>query len=354
MRKIAIFILSVLSLSVISGCESKEGDYETLATVKVVSSDLVFQPSGGTGTVMFTASGPVTVESSRPWCTATVNGGSITVNVEEYEGYDNRYADIVIKSGDYSTKVTAHQYGLYFSLPEAEDFYHVNDVNGQVAIQLTHYNHKPAGVADVDWLSTSYEDDKVIIKAKDNTTGKVRAGRITIGDKTIEIQQWSFDTVFGGEYDWAGTTSSTGTVTGSMPVTLSDYDDEKGTFRIHFNILENASVEMPFDPETFTFTISGGQYVGETVYNNSPAYIYTVLYASGYISWSSNYKASFTFRLDETTGKYYASIEDIGSWDGKEVSGVYLELFNARSASSSTRLSVMTAKRLYNNILYQK
>lgn len=139
-----------------------------------------------------------------------------------------------------------------------------------------------------------------------------------------------------------------------MPVTLSDYDDEKGTFRIHFNILENASVEVPFDPETFTFTISGGQYVGETVYNSSPAYIYTVLYANGYISWSSNYKASFTFRLDETTGKYYASIEDIGSWDGKEVSGVYLELFNARSASSSTRLSVMTAKRLYNNILYQK
>lgn len=107
MRKIAIFILSVLSLSVISGCESKEGDYETLATVKVVSSDLVFQPSGGTGTVMFTASGSVTVESSRPWCTASVNGGSITVNVEKYDGYDNRYADIVIKSGDYSTKVTA-------------------------------------------------------------------------------------------------------------------------------------------------------------------------------------------------------------------------------------------------------
>lgn len=354
MKKIFIFIIPVLSLILFSGCESNESEYETMTTVKVLSSDLVFQPSGGTGTITFSATGSVTVESSRSWCSASVSGNTITVNVEKYEGYDNRYSDIVIKSGDYSTSVTAHQYGYYFSLPEAEDFYHVPDVNGQVAIELTHSNYEPAGVADVDWLSTVYEGGKVIIKAADNTTGKIRTGNITIGDKTIEIQQWSFETVFAGEYDWSGTTTSAGKTTDSMPVTLSDYDEEKGSFRITFDSLEDAFIEVPFDPDTFTFTISCGQYVGETVYKDSPAYIYTLLYGSGYVTWAGGYKASFTFAEDPETGKYYAPIEDIGSWSGKVVSGVYLELFNAKDPTSTTRLMVYTAKRLYNIVITQK
>lgn len=354
MRKLFIFIIPVLSLILFSGCESNESDYEILATVKVLSSDLVFQPAGGTGTITFSATGSVTVESSRSWCSASVSGNTITVNVEKYEGLDNRYSDIVIKSGDYSTRVTAHQYGYYFSLPEAEDFYRVSDVNGQVAIELTHSNCEPAGVADVDWLSTVYEGGKVIIKAADNNTGKIRTGHITIGDKTIEILQWSFETVFAGEYDWTGTTTATGTTTDSMPVTLGGYDEDKGTFRITFDILENAFIEVPFDPETFTFTIGCGQYVGETVYKDAPAYIYTLLYGSGYVTWSGTAKASFTFAEDPETGKYYAPIKDIGSWSGKTVSGVYLELFSAKQPASDTRLKVYTAKRLYNIVLRKK
>ncbi len=360
MKKIllALAALSLVFLPV--GCESDEGDYDTLATVQVTASEITFQPQGGVGTVTFTSSGPVTVESSRSWCTASVSGSTINVTVDEYDGLENRYADIVIKSGDYSTRVTAHQYGYYFSLDGVKDSYHVEDVNGQVTLPLTHYNHKPAGVADVDWLSAVYEGENVIIKAADNTTGKPRTGNVTIGNTTIEIVQWSFDSVFAGEYDWFGTTTATGSATNSMPVTISDYDAEKGTFRISFadnSIVKGAYLEVPFDPDTYTFTISAGQYVGEGVYKNAPAYIYSVLYGGGYVTWGdSSIKASFTFTLDPETGKFYAPLRDIGTWSasGRVVSGVYFELFSQNNPTTTYRMKVSIFTKVYNNVLIQK
>ena len=358
MKKIWIFF-AALSIAVLNGCESKEGNYETLKTINVVSTDLVFQRAGGTGTVVVEAEGAIVATSSRPWCTTSVSGNTITVNVGEYDGLDNRYADIVITSGDYSTRVTAHQYGCYFLLPEAEDSYHLEDVNGQVAIPLSHNNYEPAGVADVDWLSTVYENGNVIVKAADNKTGLVRTGNITIGDKKIHIIQWSFDTVFAGEYDWSGTTTASGTVKKSMPVTLSDYDAEKGTFRINFtnnSMGEGAYMEVPFDPITFTFTMSAGQYVNETVYKDAPAYIYSIVYGGGYITWDASIKADFTFTLDPETGKYYAALKDIGTWLGGErvVSGIYFELFKANSPTSANRLKISVSTKVYNNVLIQK
>ncbi len=344
----------------LAGCESEEGDYDTVETVRVTASDITFQPQGGVGTVTFSSTGSVTVESSRSWCTASVSGNTINVKVDEYDGYENRYADIVIKSGNYSTRVTAHQYGYYFSLEEAEDSYHLDDVNGQVSIPLTHYNHKPDGVADVDWLSTVYEGENVVIKATDNTTGKMRTGHITIGTKTIEILQWSFENVFAGEYSWFGTTTATGTATNSMTVRVSDYDAEKGTFKIYFpdnSIVKGANIEVPFDPNTLTFTISAGQYAGEGVYKEAPVHIYSVLYGGGYITWGDfSIKAAFTFTLDPETGKYYAPLKDIGTWSASDrvVSGVYFEIFSQKEPTSTYRMKLSIFTKVYNNVLIQK
>lgn len=359
MKKILIFLVAALSVAFFSGCESVEGDYETQRTIKIVSTDVVFERAGGSGTIVVEAEGSIVATSSRPWCTTSVSGNTINVNVGEYDGLDNRYADIIITCGDYSTRVTAHQYGCYFLLPEAEDSYRVEDINGQVAIPLSHNNYEPAGVADVDWLSTVYENGNVIIKAADNKTGQVRTGNITIGDKKIQIIQWSFDTVFAGEYDWSGTTTASGTVKKSMPVTISDYDAEKGTFRINFtnnSMGEGAYMEVPFDPDTFTFTMSAGQYIGETVYKNAPAYIYTMVYGGGYITWDASIKAAFTFTLDPETGKYYAALKDIGTWlEGERVvSGVYFELFKANSPTSANRMKISISTKVYNNVLIQK
>ncbi len=352
MRKIYLFLI-VLPIFFLVACESGEGDYEVQKSLSVVSADLTFQPSGGTGTVVVEAQGTVTAVSSRPWCTTSVNGGTITVTVSEYDGLDNRYADILITSGEGTAKVIAHQYGLYFLLPEAEDSYHVEDVNGFVEIPLTHNNYEPESEADVDWLSASYADGKVIIKAADNTTGLLRTGNITIGTKKIQIEQWSFDSVFAGEYYWVGTTTATGSVVDTMKVTFKDYDPKDGTFKMDFPDAKVSFVTQ-FNEKDLSFKVSAGLSCGETVYKDATAYIYTIVYGSGYVSWSSSYYVSFTLTLDKATGKYQAPMEDVGSWTGKEISSVQFELFKSHTLNSANRWKVAVGKKLYNVTLYKK
>lgn len=352
MKKIYLFLIA-LPLFFLVACESGEGDYEVRKTIKVVTSDLTFQPSGGTGTVVIEAQEAVTAVSSRSWCTTSVNGGTVTVTVSEYDGLDNRYADILITSGQETAKVTVHQYGLYFMLPEAEDSYHVEDVNGFVEIPLTHNNYQPEGVVDVDWLSVSYADGKVIIKAADNTTGLLRTGNITIGTKKIKIEQWSFDNVFAGEYYWVGTTTTTGSKVDTMKVNFKDYDPKDGTFKMDFPDAKVSFVTQ-FNENDLSFKVSGGLSCGETVYKDATAYIYTIVYGNGYVSWSSNYYVSFTLTLDKATGKYQAPMEDVGSWANKKITSVQFELFKSHTLNSANRWRVAVGKKLYNVTLYKK
>lgn len=352
MKRIYFFLMT-LPLIFLVACESGEGDYETMKTINVVSTDLTFQPSGGTGTVVVEAQGSVTAVSSRPWCTATVNGGTITVTVSEYDGLDNRYADILITSGKETTRVTAHQYGLYFLLPEAEDSYHVEDLNGSVEIPLTHNNYEPETEADVDWLSASYADGKVIIKAADNTTGLLRSGNITIGTKKIAIEQWSFDNVFAGEYYWVGTTTATGSKVDTMKVNFKDYDPESGTFTMDFPD-EKVAFVTQFNEKDFSFKVSGGLYCGETIHKDATAYIYTIVYGSGYVSWSSSYYVSFTLAIDKATGKYQAPMVDVGTWANRDITSIQFELFKSHTLNGTNRLKVAVGKKLYNVTLYKK
>jgi hypothetical protein len=355
MKKIALFFLAALPLAFFPSCESSEGDYETLETVKVVSSDLVFQREGGTGTVVIESDGKVTVESSRSWCGASLSGKTITVTVDEYDGIENRYADITITSGAYSTKVTVHQYGNYFLLPETDASYYISDDGGQVSIPVTHYNYLPEGVSEVDWLTYEYVDGYLVVKAAANETGKIRTGKIKFGTYSVGIEQWSFENVFYGEYSWSGTTTATGTKTDSMPVTFSDYDSEKNTFKITFNSLTDCSMVVPFDPDTKTFVIQAGQYVGQEVYKNQNCNIFTLVGTSdNYVGWGTDYSASFTLQEDSETGQYYAPLKDTGTWSGKSIISIQLELFTSMTPSSSSRLRIYTGKKLYNIVLYKK
>lgn len=353
MKRLYSFLVALLPLASLIGCESGEGNYETVKTIKVNSAELTFQPSGGSGSVVVEADGQITAVSSRPWCSTSVNGNTVTVTVSEYDGLDNRYADIIITSGGGSAKVTAHQYGLYFLLPEAKDSYHVEDVNGSVEIPLTHNNYEPEAVADVDWLSASYAGGNVIIKAVDNTTGALRTGNITIGTKKIRIEQWSFDNVFAGEYYWVGTTTSSGTKVDTMAVDFKNYDPKAGTFEMDFKDA-GVSLTTQFNENDLSFKVSGGLYCGETVYKNETAYIYTVVYAGGSVSWSANYYVTFTLALDKTTGKYQAPMEDVGTWSGKTISSVQFELFKSEALGSANRWRVTAGKKLYNVTLYKK
>lgn len=350
MKRIFILFASI-PLLFAAGCASDEPDYQLAQKVEIVSADLAYSPGGGTGTIVTKATGTLTATSSVDWCSVSVSGPNVNVSVAPYDGLENRYAKIEIKSQDGSSAVTLHQYGMYFDLEGAEDSYHVQDRDAKVEIPLTHYNHVPDGVADVDWLSSEIVGENLVIKAEDNMTGKPRVGKFSIGTKTMTFVQWSYDTSFAGEFEWRGTTTLDGTTYASMKVSIKDIDLEAKKCTIVFNDLGNRELRVPFDPETNTLRISGGLYAGEIEYNSRTAYVFSMIYASGYVSWSTSYYADFPLTLDLETCEWSGKLTDRGSYSGKVVSAIYFELFNSKKAESSSRLKVNLGKRLYNNTL---
>lgn len=352
MKRIFILFASI-PLLFAAGCASDEPDYQLAQKVEIVSADLAYAPGGGTGTIVTKATGTLTATSSVDWCSVSVSGPNVNVSVAPYDGLENRYAKIEIKSQDGSSAVTLHQYGMYLDLSVAEDFYHVDDIGGKVEIPLEHFNFVPDGVADVDWLSSELAGDVLVIKAKDNTTGEMRSGNITIGEKTITVDQWSFDKFFAGEYTWRGTTTLTGSTYASMKVSIKDFDSVDETCAIVFDELENCEIRVPFDTRTHTIRINAGLYAGEITYKEAPAYIYTMVYADGYVAWGSDYYVDYPLTRDTETGKWSAKLTDRGSYPGKNISAIYFELFKAKSLSSANRHKVNYGKRLYNSTLTQ-
>jgi hypothetical protein len=52
------------------------------SSVTIVKSDVIFDANANTGTVVYNAPGTVEAVSSSDWMTASVNGNTVTVNVE--------------------------------------------------------------------------------------------------------------------------------------------------------------------------------------------------------------------------------------------------------------------------------
>lgn len=352
MKKI-FYLIAMLSVALFAiGCDDRETD-EMMAqkTLQVISSDIVFQCTGGSGSVVVDAPSSVSAVSSAPWCTVSVSGNTINVSASEYEGLENRYSEIVITSGGQSTKVTAHQYGRYYQA-EIPGTLHFEDEGGQLDILVLHKNYDPEMSSGADWLTVNQLGDYLVIRCLPNTTGNMRFGAITVGPSTINVSQYSLETSILGDYTWYGNTSATNAVVDSMHVHLTNYNESASTITMTIDELGERSLDIPFDINSLTFNLVGGQLWGTTTYQNTEAFIFSMHYylnasGSGYVTWGSTYQYNCTIRYDEATGKNVVDMEGTGAAAGNSVVAFYFELYKADTASSANRWKVYTAKRLF-------
>ena len=116
MKKYLILIAAALTL--LCGCDaSSNKDYDPEmadnADIKVLKSDLVYDNTGGCGSVIFKASDKVRVVSSQRWCKAdVVDNRTVSLEIDKSNSYESRYATVTISCRDYSTSVTVHQFGI--------------------------------------------------------------------------------------------------------------------------------------------------------------------------------------------------------------------------------------------------
>lgn len=206
MKKIFSILFLALGLLVVASCSDDEtaNPYAHESTIAVDSSRVLFGASAATGSVHVNSPQGVTkVESSQPWCTATVNGSKIDVTVTQNDSYEGRAALLTIYSaaGDY-VQVTVQQMGFVLQL-SAGNSISVGDEAATHAYGMKH-NTEVTFSTDEDWMSATVVGDSLKITFTENTTQNMRSGWLKYQSGSIQdsifVRQFDFDKDLLGYY----------------------------------------------------------------------------------------------------------------------------------------------------------
>lgn len=337
MKKIFNLILCALCVISYTSCNDDEGiEYTQVSPIKIISRDVNFPASASQGAIVVNAPGAFTVSTSdQGWCTTTVSGSTIEVNVEENLGLESRNSMLTIRCGADTTSIAVIQSGVIFDLSagsqillgdEAKTYSY--DIKCNTDLTLT-----PSD----EWISVSVEEGKMNITLTENNTGHVRRGSIAYKAGTNEdqiiITQYDFEKDIAGEYMLLFTNATTGALQ-YLDATLSKTGN---TYSIELTGFE-LSIPVTFDKANGNLIIKAGQYLGD----NDPYKVYTTLWDTkeGYLTWDASISMSATFEYVEKDGMGYtiAFIEDDGSWGAYHSNAIRLEAFTSTTLSSSTRV----------------
>ena len=113
MKKVLHIILTALAVLPFVACQQQEEVYTPeVKDITVVSvKNLVFLPSGGSGTITVDCASSFSATSDRNWCTVSVSGNEVTVTATENLSRESRYASILMKTSQSSQTVVVQQVG---------------------------------------------------------------------------------------------------------------------------------------------------------------------------------------------------------------------------------------------------
>ena len=310
MRKIFTIASSVLAAALLlASCQKEEQPrYQAENHITVVKSNVIFDATGGTGTIELKADGTVTMDCTSDWCTANLSGTTVTVTAQQNRGLDGRSAIISLTCNGQTTKVTAQQTGMAFTYADQTI---VIPMAGE-EFMIYGRSTLPKTVEASDWIKYSGADNGYLISVGENITGDNRSGyfKISAGDitATYTITQ-KFDRNFAGTY-----TMSYGTASGTVSITRDASNEDLYYLE---DWLDGIKVPIHYDGGKNMLYIVNGQYLAQYTDGN---YMYicvnyttldggTMYYA---ISTSVNYYVWFNFEY--VNGKYNITLADSAKW----------------------------------------
>lgn len=308
--------------------DDTENPYAHTPTLQVVSSNVVFTAKAASGDVVFatTNGGTLTAKTKSPWAKATVNGNTVTVNVEENDDLSGRSTQLTVYNGTDSANVTVQQEGLIFRLSTAS--ISTGDNASRQSFAITK-NIDPTIEVSQDWITTQMTDDSLIVTLKENATGHVRNGYIyyTAGTKrdSISVTQADFDKDIAGT--WLITSSNSEK---AYRVTIGRNGNKYAMVLAGLNW----TIPLSYNKTTNALSIAAGDSIG--MYKDY--YIGTVFYdmEAGYITWSKSVTLSGTFGHNDAEGYSFLEFKDNGSWEGYKPNSLLLSAFTSSSFSNKT------------------
>ena len=277
MKKIISFMFLATLLFVAGACSSDDlvGSKSMSENIQIDSASINFTDAPGTGRISVTAAkGLSSVESSDSWCTASIEGSTIVVNVTQNLALTGRAAVLTIHSGDDTRAVTVQQLGLPHPYFNGDSTLFI----GYAASDFTIPVVSPAGYpitanSDADWLTVTMTDGVAQVKVAANTTHRIRNGKITLtsgprADKLIitVVQRWDASTVMNGW--WQLCFYTTADTEGQTPQQW-DVKIEGDSMLIDYGTDGHVGVPIKYNTSTGQLSIRGavrcsGKYKGNT------------------------------------------------------------------------------------------
>lgn len=277
MKKIISFMFLATLLFVAGACSSDDlvGSKSMSENIRIDSASINFTDAPGTGRISVTAAkGLSNVESSDSWCTASIEGSTIVVNVTQNLALTGRAAVLTVHSGDDTRAVTVQQLGLPHPYFNGDSALFIGYAAADFAIPVV----SPAGYpittnSDADWLTVTMTDGVAQVKVAANTTHRSRNGKITLtsgprADKlTITVVQgWDASTVMNGL--WKLCFYTTADTEGQTPQQW-DVKIKGDSMLIDFGADGHIGIPIKYNTSTALFSIQGavrcsGKYKGYT------------------------------------------------------------------------------------------
>lgn len=311
MRNVIKYLsIALASLLAFSACQEEEPVWQPKEPqITITESNILFDSNGGTGYIVFNATGSVTVDCKSEWCTATVSGNRVEVTAPDYGGLDGRSATIALTCNGETVKVAAQQTGMVFSFVDKQIMV---EMAGET-FTILGKSSKTVTITSDDWIDCTLTDDGILVSIGENQSGDNRHGTIQVvsGDitSTISINQ-KFDRNFSGTYTLTRFTSTADTTTESADVTIVRDEEDENQYYIH-GYKTFGDIPLYFDATTNKLYIENATYISQHSDGN---YIYTVknfinAAGSGYVSYSTSasYRTQFTFVYEG--GKYTLKLD---------------------------------------------
>lgn len=195
-----LFVVAVAALSLAACSKDDSSDTES-ASLKVVSSDLLFPARGATHDIQVSSTGTYTASVNKDWCTVTTDGNTVRVQVERNTQLEARNAIVSLQDGNTTLRLSLMQSGAVWMV-RGPSSYSASDEDTTVIIPATlDFDYT---VTKPDWMDGEEVEGGYQLHLHENNTGGARKGNVTFkssqGNKTISFQQFGKRSV-GGNYD---------------------------------------------------------------------------------------------------------------------------------------------------------
>ena len=335
-----MLLVAALTISFVA-CNESDDIRSFTSPMSVISSDLIFESTGRTGSVQVSGQAPFSVSSTSAWAVARVEGDVIYVDVAGNDGLDGRTAILTVTDAFGNTlEIPVQQRGMVIGRLSEESHY---VKNAGATLEYTLMHDRPVSFSsDVDWIHPSIEGNTVKIVVDANAEGFIRRGTLSYESQgygsTLTIAQYDLENDVLGTYNFGGFSGESVMAT---RVELQMRNDSLFMCFVRNEQWSKNPVPLEFDAGRCRITFHSAENLYWSSATNYDAFYFTDS-ATGRVATTpvATMTADLAHRNVDGEDFTYAVLADGGTWPGYKCDGFYIRAM--RSGFSTTLMSVKT------------